>query len=140
MKKREPIQTLLVGIAIGVAVTLGAIRIIPVMQDYFDPPRVTLMNASGEEMTSIVISLGQAKQEIPILKDHHAITVPIGGGFSECSTHVEWSDTKGRHSESAGDYMESYGFYHARIVITPDRKAKAIYNITKSNKEIHRTQ
>ena len=98
------------------------------------------MNASGEEITNIVISLGQAQGEIPVLKDHHAITIFIRGEFSECSTHVAWSDTKGRHSENAGDYVESYGFYHARIVITPNQKAKAIYNITKSNKTIHHTQ
>ena len=123
------------GFAIGVLVTLGATRFMQPVRDYFGPPHVTLMNASGEDLSDVAISLGQAKREIFLLKDHHAITVPIRGGFSECSTHVEWTDSSGRHLKSAEDYMEAYGFYHARIVITPDRKAKAVYDITKSNKE-----
>jgi hypothetical protein len=32
--------------------------------------------------------------------------------------------------------MEAYGFYHAEVVITPDKKAVSVYNITKSNKAL----
>jgi hypothetical protein len=136
MKKQKTILSVLLGVIVGIVATLAAMRITPEIAAYFGPPHVTLMNASGEEMSDIIISLGQAKRDIPILKHHHSMTVPVNGGFSECSTHVEWTDSTGRHSESAGDYMESYGFYHARIIITPDRKATPVYDITerKSNK------
>ena len=56
------------------------------------------------------------------------------GHFCECSTHVTWTDSIGKHEDSAGDYMESYGFYHATVVLTPDQKAKAIYEIKESNR------
>ena len=57
------------------------------------------------------------------------------GHFCECSTHVTWTDSIGKHEDSAGDYMESYGFYHATVVLTPDQKAKAIYEIKESNRQ-----
>ena len=122
MKRKKTILASVLGVIVGIMGTLGVMHICSMFDDYYGPPRVTLMNASGEEISDVTISLGQATQNIPVLKDGHALTVPIRGDFgvSECSTHIAWTDSTGHHEESAGDYMEAYGFYHARIVLTPD--------------------
>ncbi len=90
------------------------------------------MNASGEDVFEVVVTLGAITQTMPNLKDGHARTACVSGHFSECSTHVSWTDSMGKHEESAGDYMESRGFYHATVVLTPERKARAIYAIKES--------
>jgi hypothetical protein len=132
MKRKKTILASVLGVIVGIMGTLGVMHICSILDDYFGPPRVTLMNASGEEISDVTISLGQATRDIPVLQDGCALTVPIRGGFSESSTHIAWTDSTGHHEESARDYMEAYGFYHARIVLTPDRKAKAIVDITES--------
>ncbi|HUT37080.1 MAG TPA: hypothetical protein VNE39_26605 [Planctomycetota bacterium] len=87
------------------------------------------MNATGVEISAVTISLGGVKRRVPDLKDGQAITVSIPGRFAGCSTRVSWTDSLGSHEERADDYMQSYGFYHARVALTPDRKAKAIFEI-----------
>jgi len=133
MKKWKTILTGLIGILLGVLATAVGLPLARSAMDYFGPPRVTVMNATGGDISAVTVALGPVKQRLPDMKDGHARTVRISGHFSECSTHVLWTDSMGRHEESAGDYMESYGFYHATVVLTPDRKAKAIYEIKESS-------
>lgn len=134
--KARTLPVSMIGVAIGILATLGATRIVPMVRDCFGPSHVTLMNASGEEICDITISLGRVKRDVSILKHQQAITVAMHGRFSECSTQVEWTDSAGRHSASAADYMESHGSYHARVVITPDREAIAVFDITRSSKAL----
>lgn len=122
------------GVFIGVVAGLIAQPIARAAWDYFGPPRVTVMNATGEDLSDVSVTLGTLTQRLPDMKDGHARTVRVRGHFSECSTHVSWTDSAGKHDESAGDYMESYGIYRAVVVLTPDWKAKAIYEIKESNK------
>ena len=96
-------------------------------------PRVTLMNAIGNDIEHVTISLGTAKRQVLGIKDGQSVTVRILGHFSASSTHVTWTDSMGRHEEVVDDYMEVYGFYHTVIVLTPDRKARAIHEINESN-------
>ena len=79
MKRWKTILAGLMGVLVGGVATLVALPFARSAIDYFGPPRVTVMNATG------------------------------------------------------GDNMESYGFYRAIVVLTPDRKAKAIYEIKGSN-------
>ena len=120
--------------------TLGVMLICSMFDDYSGPPRVTLMNASGVEISDVTLSLGKATRDIPVLQDGCALTVPIRGISGECSTHIAWTDSTGQHEERADDYMEDYSCYHSRIVLTPDRKARAIFDITESEGELDRTQ
>ena len=94
---------------------------------YFGPAKVTIINATGDTMLDVRVSLGNASATIGEMKDGRKATVPVRGNFSECSTHAYWRDIEGTNSASAGDYMEGYGFYHSTVVVTPDKKAKAIY-------------
>ena len=123
----------LLGVLIG---ALGAWLGFPLATeavDYFGTPRVTVMNATGDDISAVTVTLGSVRQRLSDLKDGHAKTVTVRGQFGECSTRVSWSDSIGAHDESANDYMENHGFYHAKIVLTPDRKAKAIYEIQESS-------
>ena len=133
MKTWKTILVAAVGVALGVVATLVGLPVARSAIACFGSPQVTVMNATGLDISDVTVSLGAVKQRVPDLKDGHARTVRITGHFSECSTHVIWTDSMGTHEESAGDYMESYGFYHATVVLTPDRKAKAIYEIKESN-------
>jgi hypothetical protein len=140
---KKTFKTILIGaisVLVGIVATWLGLPGVKSAMDYFGPPRVTLMNATGSDISDVTISLGKRARDIPLLKDGHALTVSITGQFSECSTHVAWTDSTGRHDESAGDYMESYGFYHAKILLTPDKKAKAIYEIKESNQGIQATR
>ena len=128
------------GIAVGTAVTLLCLPITKMVLEYFGPPRVTLVNATGGEISGITISLGSAEREVSDLKHGQAVTVPITGRFTECSTHVSWTDSMGRHTESAEDYMESCGFYHSTVVLTPDGTATAVHEISASRQPVQRTR
>ena len=130
---KKTILTGLIGILVGVVATIITLPFAITALSYFSPPRVTVINATGKDISDVTVSLGSAQQQMPDMKDGHARTVPVRGRFSECSTHVSWTDFAGKHEESAGDYVENYGFYHATVVLTPDRKAKAIYESTESN-------
>jgi len=126
---KKPMKLILVGL-IGIAVGVVATQIgLPIVK-YFGSPHVTLMNATGDSISNVTISLGTVKRQIPELNNGQAVTVPIRGQFSECSTHVSWTDSTGSHAENTDDYMENSGGYHAKVVLTPDRKATAIYEVT----------
>jgi hypothetical protein len=118
-----------IGMLIGVLGTVVVWPMAGMVLAYFGPPGVTVMNATGGDITEVSVTLGSVVQRVPDLRDGHATTVEVRGRFSECSTHVSWTDAAGAHEESAGDYMEASGFYRAIVVLTPDRKAKAIYEI-----------
>jgi hypothetical protein len=92
------------------------------------------MNATGEDISDVTVKLGTVRQCVSDIKDGYSRTVPVRGHFSESSTHISWTDSTGKHYENAGDYMENFGGYHAIVVLTPDRKAKAIYETKESNK------
>lgn len=94
------------------------------------PARVTLWNVTGEDITEVTISLGMDERVIPRLEDGRFITVAIAGRFGECSTHVGWRDSAGRHEGSAGDYMESCGSSHSTVVLTPEKRVRAVHQIT----------
>lgn len=132
MNRWKMILAGVIGVLIGAVVGLMAQPIVRAAWDYFGPPRVTVMNATGGDISDVTVTLGTVTQRLPDMKDGHARTVRVRGHFSECSTHVAWTDSTGKHEESAGDYMESYGFYRAIVVLTPDRKVKAIYEIKES--------
>ena len=129
MIKIKRIRPTSIGVMIGIFCTLISQPISKYSMDFFGPPSVTIMNVTGEEISEITISLGEAKRHILKLKDGQAVTVLIIGDFSEGSTQVSWTDSLGKHDEKANDYMESYGFYHSKVVVTPERKLKAIYEI-----------
>jgi len=133
MKRWNAILAGLIGVLVGVVVTLAALPLTRSVIDYFGPPRVTVMNATGGDISDVTVTLGTVRRSVPDMKDGHARTVLVRGHFGECSTHVSWTDSAGKHEESAGDYMENCGFYRAIVVLTPDRKAKAIYEIKESN-------
>jgi len=134
MNRLKTILAGLIGLLVGAVITVVALPIARSAIDYFGPPRVTVMNATGGDISDVTVTLGTVSQRVPDMKDGHARNVRVRGHFSECSTHVSWTDMAGKHDESAGDYMESCGFYRAVVVLTPDRKAKAIYEIKESNK------
>ncbi len=120
---------ILLGLLLGVVGTLGGYPLFRTACGYFGPPRVTLLNASGEDISAVAVILGNVRQQMPDLKNGHGRTVKVSGRFSECSTRISWTDSMGEHEENAGDYMESCGFYHSTVVLTADRKARAIYGI-----------
>jgi len=134
MKPR--IKIILAGV-IGFAAGIVAIQFgLPIVK-YFGPPKVTLMNTTGDSISDVTISLGTASRQITkVIKDGQTITVPIEGKFGESSTLVSWTDSAGKHSERAGDYIESNGGYHSKVVLTPERKAKAVYDVTEMSKTI----
>jgi len=131
--KGKTLRTGLLGAVMGVAATLVGRPIVTCAMDYFGPPRVTIMNATGNEISDVTVSLRAVKRRVPDLKDGQAVTVSIAGRFAPCSTHVSWTDSMGRHEGRADDYVQNYGFCHARVVLTPDRKVRAIYEIAESS-------
>ena len=129
MQIKKAMKTILVGL-VGIIIGVVVMQIgLPIVK-YFGSPHVTLINATGDSISNVTISLGPAKRQVPDLKDGQSVTVQITGEFSETSTHVSWVDSVGKHEEMAGDYMENSGGYHSKVLLTPDRKAKAIYEVT----------
>jgi hypothetical protein len=118
----------LLGIIIGAFLNIMSTAAL----DILGSPKVTLINATGNTLSNVVISLGNTRREIRELKDGQSLTVPIQGSFGECSTHVTWTDSKDKHEASANDYVENCGSYHTTIVLTPDAKAQAILEIKES--------
>ena len=129
MKRLKTILAGLIGVLVGVVIALVVLPLAKSAIDYFGLTRVTVMNATGGGLSDVTVTLGTVRQGLPNMKDGHARSVSVCGKFGECSTHVSWTDSVGKHDESAGGYMESCGFYRAIVVLTPDRKAKAIYEI-----------
>lgn len=126
MNYKKVVLAGLIGVLAGIAGT----TIFSFASNYFGGPKVTLINATGEDISHITITLDIVKTPMPDLKYRHARTVKISGHFGECSTRVSWTDSIGSHDENAGGYMEDYGFYHARVVLTSDHKATAVYEAT----------
>jgi hypothetical protein len=129
MNHKKIILAGLIGVLLGGLVAIAGRTALNFASNFFGRPKVTLINATGEDISHITIILGTAKEQMPDLKDGQARTAKISGHFGECSTRVSWTDSIGSHDENAGGYMENFGFYHERVVLTPDRKAKAIYEI-----------
>ena len=73
---------------LGIVGTMISQPIIKEAIVFCGPPQVTLINLTGEEISSVTISLGSANRPVLNLKEGQAITVPIVGHFSECSTIV----------------------------------------------------
>ena len=115
------------GILTGLFVTMMWTSIAHKYLRYFGPAKVTVINATGNTMEDVHVSLGRASATIGEMKDGRQATVPVRGEFSESSTHVHWRDSAGTNTASAGDYMEGCGLYHSTVVVTPDKNAKAIY-------------
>jgi len=137
MKNRlKIILACLIGIAFGVAATVILQPVIKEVVVFCGPPHVTLLNLTGEEISGVTISLGSAKRPVSNLKDGQAITVSVVGHFIESSTIISWTDSAGKHTESADDYVENYGFYHATVALTPGRKAKSISELKNLNQDI----
>lgn len=111
----------------GVVLTLLCLRVIAPLVRGLGPATVTVINATGGTMADVHVALNGAGASIRQLKDGQQATVAVPGNFGEASTVIRWRDQAGTNSASAGDYMEGGGFYHSTVVITPDRKAKAIY-------------
>ena len=130
--KRKPLLAGLIGVLVGGVGACLAMRPARLAIDYYGPPRVTVMNATGGDITDVIVTLGTARQRVLDLKDGQASTVKVRGRFGECSTRVSWTDSTGGHDESAGGYMENCGFYRATVVLTPDGKAKAVCEIRES--------
>ncbi len=120
-------MAILLGLITGVALTLLWIKVAKPCLRYYGPATVTVINATGNTMIDVSVLLDRASARVGDLKDCQQVTVSVPGHFSECSTHVNWRDTTGTNSASAEDYMEGCGFYHSTVVVTPDKKAKAIY-------------
>ncbi len=120
---------LFTGIIIGVLLTLLWIKFAQPWLRYFAAPTVTVINATGDTMSNVRVSLGNASSIIRELKNGRQATVSIHGKFGESSTHVHWTDSQGTNNAIADDYMENIGFYRSTVVITPDKKAKAIYAV-----------
>jgi hypothetical protein len=112
----------LIGFALGLVIT----PLVNYAKEYFGPPRVTLINASGVTISSATISLKDAERSVKDLKDGQSITVPIRGEFCECSIHVKWTDQNGDYETDAGGYMENYGMYHSTVILMPDKKVKLL--------------
>ncbi len=93
---------------------------------YQRPPRVTLINATGGEVFEVELTHGEVVTSVPALRNHFAATVEITSQFGESATSVSWSDSSGRHSDTADDYVEHIGIYHSRILLTPDGRAEAV--------------
>ena len=129
MKTMRTILVGAIGVLLGISLSLLVAPVAKCALKYFGPPRVTLVNATGADIASAIITLGSAEKRIAGLKDGQSVTVSVRGRFSECATHVTWTDAAGEHGAYADDYMENYGFYHTTVVLTPDRKARAIYEV-----------
>ena len=115
------------GIFVGIIITLIWSNFAHKYMRYFGPATVTIINATGDTMLDVSVSLGNASATIGEMKDGRQATVPVRGEFSESSTHVHWRDAAGTNTASAGDYMEGCGLYHSTVVVIPDKNAKAIY-------------
>ena len=118
---------LLIGIIVGVLLTLLWIKFAQPWLRYFAAPTVTIINATGATMYDVKVSLGNASSVIGEVKNGKRATVSIHGKFGEAATHVHWTDSQGTNNSIADDYMEDIGFYQSTLVITPDKKAKAIH-------------
>jgi hypothetical protein len=125
MNHKEIALAGLIGVFAGIAGT----NIFGLASNFLGPAKVTIINATGEDISHITITLDKIKKRMPDLKNGQARTAKVSERFGECSTHVSWTDSIGSHDENAGGYMEAFGFYHARVVLTPDRKAMALYEI-----------
>lgn len=125
-----------VGLLLGIVATVLVLPMVRPVIEYYRPPRVTVMNATGGDIFDITVGPSvDVKRPSSVvrmadLKDGQARTVRLTTQFSESSTHVSWSDSTGRHEGRADDYIEGCGLYHSRVVLTPDRKVKAIFEVT----------
>ncbi|MDF7802042.1 hypothetical protein P4C99_21400 [Pontiellaceae bacterium B1224] len=116
-----------IGTIIGILLTLVWIKFAQPHLRYFSAPTVTVINATGETMQDVQVSLGNATADIGELRKRQKATVSVYGEFGESSTHIDWTDSEGRNNSSADDYMENRGTYQSTVVITSDKQALAIY-------------
>ncbi|MBI4855118.1 MAG: hypothetical protein HY818_00005 [Acetobacterium woodii] len=126
-------MTIVIGAVLGF---LAALILLPIMRpaiDFMGYPQVTVINATGSDISKVIITVGNAHSKIAELRDGQSITAEINGNFSESSTHLSWVDSTGIHEEAVEDYIENNGMYHSTIVLTPEGKAKLIYKIRESN-------
>ena len=119
--------SILLFVVVTVIVTLIIRHFMAPVFSFFSPPRVTVINLSGEDVSDIKISLGQYSVTIPVLEDGEFKTVPIHGKFGEASTHIRWRDSAGGYDADANDYMTPYGGFHSHILLTEDRKIRVVY-------------
>ena len=135
----KTIMTIVIGAILGF---LAALILFPILKpaiDFMGYPEVTVINATGSEISKVIITVGDTNSEIAELPDCQSITTEINGNFSESSTHLSWVDSTGMHEEAVDDYIENNGTYHSTIVLTPEGKAKLIYQIRESNHAVQGT-
>ena len=119
----------MLGFLAGMIFAILALPAAQALRTCLGPAHVTVLNATGGNVSNVVVTLGTVARRLPDLLAGRALTMAIPGPFGECSTHVAWMDARGSHAASAEDYMESAGVYHARVVLTPEGRATAIEGI-----------
>jgi len=123
----KPIWAGVTGFIAGGVVCLTGVLLAKPATEILGPPKVTVINATGDDIANVMISLGTIQRKVPDLNDGQAVTVSIQGRFGEASPHIAWIDSSGEHEDTADEYMESYGFYHAKVILMPGGKARAIH-------------
>ncbi len=103
-----------------------------IFRQYYSPPRVTLINLTGEDISSVSIKLNQGQRTFDKIKNKEIVECAIPNVRGEASTQIEWTDSEGKHNEFADDYIEGRGFYHTTVVLTQDKKAVAVYKMRKN--------
>jgi hypothetical protein len=125
-------KKMIIAFLTGIAIGSSALQIgLPILKR-FSPPRVTLINATGDPISDVTIYLGEAKQHFSKLNDRQKITTSINGDFGESSTRVSWTDSTGNHDEKADDYMECNGNSHSTVLLTSERKIVPVLDVTKN--------
>lgn len=99
------------------------------LRDYFGSPRITVINLTGETIHDISVNLGPVETKLEPIKERQFRTVKIKESFPESATVIEWSDSAGTYRVSADDYVEDYGFYHSKIILSPEREPIVIYEL-----------
>jgi hypothetical protein len=126
MKKRTVITAGVIFVGAFCFGVVGYILSAP-LRDVFGPPRITVINMTGEPIHDISVILGSVETELEPIKENRYRTVKIKESFPESATIIEWSDSKGTHRVRADDYVEDYGFYHSEIVLSTEREAIVIW-------------
>ena len=138
--KMKKLTAIMIGLTGGVVLATAWIMVAWPCLRYFAPPKVTVINATGHTTLDVNVTLGKASAVIGELKDGQQATASVPGTVGACSTGVQWQDLAGINNARAEDYMEGCGFYHSTVIVTPDNKAKAIYQRIEPDGPAHGSQ
>ena len=125
MKKRRIIVAGTIFLGAFLSGMAGYILSSPI-REFLGPPRVTVVNVTGEPIHDITVLLGPTETKMEPLKENQFRTVKIRKNFPETAPRIRWSDSTGNYEVWADDYIQNYGFYHSTIILPKSREALVV--------------